>query len=108
MNLLATQEASEVERLQTFELTCQRTLVRIFELLLTVRRTGRELEIRDNRIARSIRPVRHDRREGWNEADRRARQHPHRSSRTRSQICQSKPIRSVKMRRTKPISCSCD
>jgi hypothetical protein len=42
---LAWDDTAEGERLRRYELTCSRTLLRMFELLLKVRRTGDELQI---------------------------------------------------------------
>jgi hypothetical protein len=42
---LSWDDTPEGERLGRYELTCQRTLLRMFELLLKVRRTGEELDI---------------------------------------------------------------
>jgi hypothetical protein len=44
-NRLSWDDTAEGERLRRYELTCNRTLLRMFELLLKVRRTGDELEI---------------------------------------------------------------
>jgi hypothetical protein len=42
---LSWDDTPEGERLRRYELTCQRSLLRMFELLLKVRRTGEDLEI---------------------------------------------------------------
>ena len=42
---LSWDDTDEGERLRRYELTCNRTLLRMFELLLKVRRTGEELDI---------------------------------------------------------------
>ena len=42
---LSWDDTAEGERLRRYELTCNRTLLRMFELLLKVRRTGDELEL---------------------------------------------------------------
>jgi hypothetical protein len=42
---LSWDDTDEGERLRRYELTCSRTLLRMFELLLKVRRTGEELDI---------------------------------------------------------------
>ena len=43
---LSWDDTAEGERLRRYELTCNRTLLRLFELLLKVRRTGEELDLR--------------------------------------------------------------
>ena len=42
---LSWDDTAEGERLRRYELTCNRTLLRMFELLLKVRRTGEELDL---------------------------------------------------------------
>ena len=42
---LSLDDTPEGERLRRYELTCNRTLLRMFELLLKVRRTGEELDL---------------------------------------------------------------
>ena len=42
---LSWDDTDEGERLRRYELTCNRTLLRMFELLLKVRRTGKELDL---------------------------------------------------------------
>ena len=42
---LSWDDTDEGERLRRYELTCSRTSLRMFELLLKVRRTGEELDI---------------------------------------------------------------
>jgi hypothetical protein len=52
---LSWDDTAEGERLRRYELTCNRTLLRMFELLLKVRRTGDELELGTiASIARSV------------------------------------------------------
>ena len=59
---LSWDDTPEGERLRRYELTCKRTLLRMFELLLKIRRTGDELEIATIAINRPLRSVRQYRR----------------------------------------------
>ena len=99
---LSWDDTPEGERLRRYELTCQRTLLRMFELLLKVRRTGEELELRQSlQSAAPFQPAIPARSKEQRPPLRPSS--PHRPSPSRSPIHQSKPIRIANRRRSNPI-----